>query len=185
MKAISHMAFFIDGGKMKLNEVLRKIETNIPFTSMGPRKYDYDSYAIAQYKFVVNGSNITVRFFVNKQLPSKAYYDHFVRRFKEYGQDIDVLAKQMVQLGGSYEVEFARDGDYSVTGGGDVIPIMSTVTKIIETFLHSHKVAELMFTAHEKSRIKFYDRLVKEISPKLGLHSYKTNDSTFYMANLN
>jgi hypothetical protein len=66
-----------------------------------------------------------------------------------------------------YEVHFARDGDWDMTGGGDALKIFGTVIKIIKTFLAETKPKFLGFSANkeEQSRVAFYGRLVKKVLP--------------------
>ena len=68
----------------------------------------------------------------------------------------------------AYEVAFHREGDNTLTGGGDAIKIYSTFLEIVKDFIHKHSPGILYYSASktELSRIKFYKRMSSRIFVK-------------------
>ena len=58
-------------------------------------------------------------------------------------------------------------GPYDVTGMGDAFRVMATVTRIVKQFVTANDPEEMTFNAKEKSRIKLYDRFLKNIQQAL------------------
>lgn len=70
-------------------------------------------------------------------------------------------------------IEFAVNGDYHITGKGNAITVLSTVKKIIETYLPKMVTRSIRFVQFaadksEPSRIKLYQRAVPIITRILG-----------------
>ena len=84
------------------------------------------------------------------------------------GSKIEVIFSELNLGGGNraWDVEFSRDGDYRMTGGGDAIKILATFLDIVEAFTHKLPAKYLTFSANREdaSRVKVYGRLAKKIT---------------------
>ena len=77
-----------------------------------------------------------------------------------------------------WEVSFAVDDEFSVTGEGDEIKVFSTVLDIISDVIQTKEPEELNFTAEKtldssSSRIRLYNRLIKRFAVS---HGYRLTD---------
>jgi len=77
-----------------------------------------------------------------------------------------------------WEVSFAVDHEFSVTGEGDEIKVFSTVLDIISDVIQTKEPEELNFTAEKSldsssSRIRLYNRLIKRFAVS---HGYRLTD---------
>ena len=81
----------------------------------------------------------------------------------EEGRDIDV---SFVPVGfrTAIEITFTRDGSHDMTGGGDAIRIMKTVTWAIKHYLETYgKPTYLVFSSKGDSRTSSYTAMVHRL----------------------
>jgi hypothetical protein len=68
-------------------------------------------------------------------------------------------------------IEFHVNGEFGMTGEGNVSEIFATVIEAVKEFVQNKTDCDsLYFTAQEKSRARMYDTLAKRVAKKLGWH---------------
>jgi hypothetical protein len=87
----------------------------------------------------------------------------------ENNQIIDVLIVIYGKDQNQWDISFATNGEYFLTGGGNQLKIFNTVFHFIsEALQRSHKPRYITFTADKKepSRIKFYNTIIRKLAPR-------------------
>ena len=135
--------------KPRIAKLMAEEELTELFAPGKPWKWDYNSDTEAEATFVIG--DIQYRFYAFRNPGSKNIW----------------------------EVEFriVEGGDpenrYGLTGTGNSVQVMSTVTDILRAFLakYQNKIAVLVFSAEESSRQALYARMAKKLLPdwKFGL----------------
>ena len=135
--------------KPRIAKLMAEEELTELFAPGKPWKWDYNSDTEAEATFVIG--DIQYRFYAFRNPGSKNIW----------------------------EVEFriVEGGDpenrYGLTGSGNSVQVMSTVTDILRAFLakYQNKIAVLVFSAEESSRQALYARMAKKLLPdwKFGL----------------
>ena len=164
---------------MLLCEIFKTIGFTVPYKK-------YTEHNSTYYSFDIGGKNLTVVF-------TESTADSWLSKFYSgrYSKlDDDALC---------YHVTFVFDGSFKLTGEkpkepgathnlksvGGVAEIFNNVIASCVDFVNTTKVSEFDFSAKEKSRIKFYDRLVVDISEKINFKLEKVDDDFYICVNLN
>jgi hypothetical protein len=83
-----------------------------------------------------------------------------------------------------WELAFARNLSFDITGGGNALEIFGTVNDILKDFIKRKDPEHVFFTAKEPSRKKLYKTLVRKLAPKLNMRydisiNEKSKDTQF------
>lgn len=87
-----------------------------------------------------------------------------------------------------WSIEFSRNDNHKVTGGGDAMRIFSTVISMIDEFISIQSPMVVKFSADKSksgsdSRSKLYSRMIKRFASTVGYTSQETveDGKTFYI----
>jgi len=135
--------------KPRVSKLMKEEELTELFSPGKPWKWDYNSDTEAEATFVIG--DIQYRFYAFRNPGSKNIWE--------------------------VEFKIVEGGDpenrYGLTGTGNSVQVMSTVTDILRAFLakYQNKIAVLVFSADESSRQALYARMAKKLLPdwKFGL----------------
>jgi hypothetical protein len=163
---------------MLLCEIFKTIGFTVPYEK-------HSEYNSTYYSFYIGGKNLTVVF-------TESTADSWLRKFypNKYSIVDDALC---------YHVTFIFDGSFKLTGEKpkspgephnlksvpEVAEIFNNVIASCVDFVNTNKVSEFDFSAKEKSRIKFYDRLVVSIGEKINFKLAKVDDDCYICINMN
>jgi phosphoglycolate phosphatase-like HAD superfamily hydrolase len=70
----------------------------------------------------------------------------------------------------SWELVFARNGQYNITGGGKALEIFATVGDIVKDFVKKKDPEHLYFSAKEASRKKLYRIIMRKLAKALNMN---------------
>lgn len=78
-----------------------------------------------------------------------------------------------------YWIEFSRNNEYNITGGGDAYKIFATVLEIIDYFIDEYHPKVLALTSDENSRSSLYARMFKTLASKYSANYVSLADAKF------
>jgi hypothetical protein len=135
------------------------------------------------YKFIIRDKNLT------NELHYSVFFNPYTgeisyKTLKEFKKISPELKKEIEELKPTV-VSFLYGEYFNITGSGHVKKVFSTVIEIIKDYVNSNKPKYLMFSATEKSRIKFYNMLIDRIGKYTNNYilykKYSNPEVTYYI----